>query len=382
MKKLTILKERTISLITNKNNLEHLYTLSDFPVFMGCVETTQNEDIVADMVWDICKDTGLIQLRGLLPLEVLYMNQHNDGTGKIWAEHYGAFAKFLYKYKPKNILEIGGAHDQIARNYKELDANINWTIIEPNPEHIIEDNKIKVIKDWFDDKFVIDEHFDTIIHSHVFEHTYNPIVFIEHIAKFMKKGDRHIFTFPNLLPMLKLKWTNCLNFEHTVFLTEEITEYILKRFGFIILEKQYYGNPHSIFYATEKVATPVDVVSMENKYEEYKKVFTNYVNFHLNMIKELNEKIEASDIPVYLFGAHIFSQSLIQFGLKTDKIVSILDNSPLKQGKRLYGTKFMIESPKVLKNKGPANVILKAGGYDEEIKKDILENINSEVTFW
>jgi hypothetical protein len=100
------------------------------------------------------------------------------------------------------------------------------------------------------------------------------------------------------------------------------------------------------------------------------------------MIKELNDQIEKSAKPVYLFGAHIFSQTLIQFGLKTDKIVSILDNSPMKQGKRLYGTRFTIESPKILKDKGPVNLILKAGGYNAEIKKDILENINTQVEFW
>ncbi|HAS85079.1 MAG TPA: methyltransferase [Candidatus Yonathbacteria bacterium] len=381
MKKLDTFNERTKSLITGKENLEHLHTFENFPVFMGCVDAPQDEDIVADMVWDICKDTGLIQLRKLIPLEILYRNQHNDGTGKIWKEHYTAFAQFLYKYKSKNILEIGGAHDQIAKNYRTLDSNIKWTIVEPNPEHI-DDPQIRVIKAWFDDKFVIDEHFDTIIHSHVFEHTYNPIVFIEHISKFMKKGDRHIFTFPNLLPMLKLNWTNCLNFEHTVFLTEYFTEYLLEKNGFIVLEKQYYGDPHSIFYATEKADVSSDLVSIENKYNEYKKVFMGYINYHLEMIAVLNSLIEKSDHPVYLFGAHIFSQTLIQFGLKTDKIIAILDNSPIKHGKRLYGTSFVIESPKVLKNKGPVTVILKAGGYDEEIKKDILENINPQATFW
>jgi hypothetical protein len=373
--------ERTRSLITDKENLENLYTFKNFPVFMGCVDTPEDKDIVADMVWDICKDTGFIQLAKLLPLEVLYMEQHNDGTGKIWVEHYKAFAEFLFKYKSKNILEIGGAHDQIAKNYRLLDPNINWTIVEPNPEHI-EDEKVTVIKDWFDDKFTIDKNIDTIIHSHVFEHTYDPIAFIRHISHFMKKGDKHIFTFPHLLPMLKLHWTNCLNFEHTVFLTEDFTEYLLKRFGFVILEKHYYGDPHSIFYATEKIDTPEDIPVMENKYKEYKAIFMEYINYHLDMIKELNALVEKTDKPVYLFGAHIFSQTLMQFGLKTDTIVSILDNSGMKQGKRLYGTRFIIESPKILRDKGPLNVILKAGGYNAEIKKDILENINSEVTFW
>jgi len=372
---------RKKSLLTGKENLEHLYSFKDFPVFMGCVDSPQSEDLLAEMVWDICKDTGIIQLRKLLPLDVLYLNNHNDGTGKIWQDHYTAFAKFLHKFSPKNVLEIGGAHDYIVRNYRAFDPNVNWTIVEPNPEQI-EDPSIKVIKAWFDEKFKIDNHFDTIIHSHVFEHTYDPLLFIEHISGFMKKGDRHIFTFPTLLPMVKLKWTNALNFEHTAFLTEEITEYILKKFGFVVLEKEYYGDPHSVFYATERVEVPTSLGPIENRYEEYKKLFMDYVDYHLDMIKELNNLIEGSSLPVYLFGAHIFSQTLIKFGLKTEKIVSILDNSPMKQGKRLYGTRFQIESPKILKGKGKVNLILKAGGYNAEIKKDILENINDQVEFW
>lgn len=381
MKKLTDYTTRDKSLLTGKKNLEHLYTFKDFPVFMGCVDTPQSNDIVADMVWNICEDTGIIQLGKLLPLKALYLNQHNDGTGKIWQDHYTAFAEFIAKYQPKNILEIGGAHDYIARNYRLHDADINWVIVEPNPEYII-DPKVHIIKDWFDNNFEYDKPLDTIIHSHVFEHTYDPQLFIEHISQFLKKGQRHIFTFPNLLPFLQNKWANGLNFEHTAFLTEEITDYLLKKHGFIILEKQYYGNPHSIFYATEKGNVPEEAPMLENKYNEYKKLYTDYTNYHLEMVKELNSLVNDSNEPVYMFGAHIFSQTLIQFGLKTNKVVSILDNSRMKQGKRLYGTKFIIESPKTLKDKGAVSIILKAGGYNTEIKKDILENINPEATFW
>src|SRR3989339_417457 len=107
-----IIRDR--SLITGQKNLEHLYTLKNFPVFMGCVDTPQKDDYIADMIWDIYPDTGLIQLRKLIPLDILYLEQHNDGVGKVWQDHYAAFAKFLYKNKPgKNILEIGGAHDII-----------------------------------------------------------------------------------------------------------------------------------------------------------------------------------------------------------------------------------------------------------------------------
>lgn len=66
-------------------------------------------------------------------------------------------------------------------------------------------------------------------------------------------------------------------------------------------------------------------------------------------------------------------------GLNIEKIINILDNNPSKQEKRLYGTKFTVESPKILKDQDGSLVILNAGVYNGEIEKDILENINNKI---
>ena len=84
---------------------------------------------------------------------------------------------------------------------------------------------------------------------------------------------------------------------------------------------------------------------------------------------------------LYLFGAHIFSQCLINYGLNVKRIDCIIDNDFNKQGKRLYGTDLKVFSPKILSNDNDPVVILKAGAYNQEVKKDILENINSNTFF-
>lgn len=381
MKRLAQYIDRPRSVITDKNNLEPLCCFKDFPVFMGCVLSSASEDVVADMDWAICPESGILQLRKLAPLEVLYLNQHNDGTGKIWQDLYQEFALFVRQHCiGKSILEIGGAHDCIARNFMENGGTARWTIVEPNPENI-NNKKITVIKKWFDKDFSNEYSVDTIIHSHVLEHTFNPQEFIQQISKFLKSGERHIFAFPNMLPMLERKFTNCLNFEHTIFLTEYFVEYFLVKFGFKIIEKKYFGDPHSIFYATEKIGTTPTIPHLANKYVENKKLFLNFVVYHQQMVEGLNREIRKATVPVYLFGAHIFSQYLINFGLEADKIEAVLDNSLLKRGKRLYGTSLSVESPKVLAGRGKVIVILKAGIYNNEIKKDILESINPDVIF-
>ncbi|EAJ6851483.1 SAM-dependent methyltransferase, partial [Campylobacter jejuni] len=82
---------------------------------------------------------------------------------------------------------------------------------------------------------------------------------------------------------------------------------------------------------------------------------------------------------VYLFGAHLFGQYLIFQGLNAEKIINILDNNPSKQEKRLYGTKFIVKSPKILKDQDDSLVVLNAGVYNDEIEKDILENVNKNI---
>ena len=110
-------------------------------------------------------------------------------------------------------------------------------------------------------------------------------------------------------------------------------------------------------------------------------MFNEFINYHLKMVKEINEYVDKYSSSVFLFGAHIFSQYLISFGLKTDKIKFILDNSPIKIERRLYGTNLVVKSPKILKEYSNPLVILKAGLYNKEIKDDIINNINSKAKF-
>ena len=162
-------------------------------------------------------------------------------------------------------------------------------------------------------------------------------------------------------------------------MTDYYVDYFLKKTGFNILEKIEYKN-HSHFYTVEKTNKKEDTV-LNNKYEHYKEMFNEYINYHVDLVNQINKQIEKVNSNVFLFGGHIFSQYLIAFGLDTSRITNILDNSPLKQNKRLYGSDLIVQSPKILSKYDEPVVILKAGLYNEEIKNDILTNINSNVIF-
>lgn len=218
--------------------------------------------------------------------------------------------------------------------------------------------------------------YDTLVHSHLMEHQYDLNGFMELNSKVLSFGDRMVFALPDLKNWLRKKYSNALFFEHTYLISEEYIDGILGRYGFKILDKYYFNQGHSIFYATEKCEKTVEVsLDYRHLYRRNRGDFEGFVEYFKEQVSRYNELTAERD-EVYLFGAHIFSQMLLHFGLNTNNIRSILDNDPLKQGRRLYGTIFSVASPRVLSGKKEPVVILNAGAYTEEIKSDILNNIN------
>ena len=67
---------------------------------------------------------------------------------------------------------------------------------------------------------------------------------------------------------------------------------------------------------------------------------------------------------------------MLNLGLNDENIKCILDNDIKKHNKRLYGTQLMINSPNIIKNDTQPVIILRAGVYNKEIKKQLL-SLNS-----
>lgn len=373
-----IIRDR--SLITWKKNLEHLYTFKDFPVFLWCTDQDKSKDILADMSWSICPESWVIQLDKVLSLDILYQMPHNDWVWKMWDDYYKSLAQYIKNQWIKNVLEIWWWGWKLAEYFVELVKDWHWYIIEPNPL-ISSSENITVIKGFFDADFKFDKAIDAVVHSQVFEHAYNPLEFLSNISKFLKIWQKHILAFPDIEYLLKNKFTTWIHFEHTFMLTDVIAEYFLSRSDFKVIDKYYYANNNNYFYTTSKVSSDQELIVFDSKYIEYKRIFQDFIAYHDDLISKFNRKIEEFDWEIYLFWAHIFSQYLIWFGLNTEKIINIIDNSDLKNWKRLYWTTLKVLKPDVIMWKRKVAVILKASIYQEEIRKQLID-LNPDVVIW
>jgi hypothetical protein len=202
------------------------------------------------------------------------------------------------------------------------------------------------------------------------------------LSAFSPVGTKLVFSVPNMREMLLRKFTNCVNFEHTFFLTEPFIEHLLAGAGFELDRKQLFKEDHSIFFSAVKRAVTSPIELLDGLYEVNRALYLDYVTYHEALVADLNRRVRLSDAPSYVFGAHVFTQTLIAFGLDTSGLSGVLDNDPSKVGRRLDGTDLRVESPARLVDLAEVNIILKAGVYTEEIRRDILTNHNPNAVFF
>ena len=359
----------------SKNNYIRLFAIKKFPIFMGGVDKsfkTQKQD----MNFEIEKKSGKVRIYPRVPLKKLYKYQHGEGTtGKTWQKHHQMFFNFCKKYIRGNILEIGAGSNSIVKYISDFSKINNFISIGKN---LIKDKQNKKIK--FIDNFIeiknLKHEFDLIIHSHFFEHIFDPNIFLKSLSKKLKYDGFHIFSMPNMKPMIKQGLANVVSFEHPYYYDQELTENYLTSNYFQIKKKILFGKSHSVMYQT-KLSKKKTSFSY-NRYKENKKLFKSLFVKWESDVKKIN-KLLIEKKKVYLFGAHIFSQLIIYLNLRKG-ILGILDNDKSKQNKYLNGTNYKIFSPEILKKHNKVYVYLKAGEYNLEIKRQI-KKINKNITF-
>lgn len=355
-------------------NLLPIYVLQNMPITLSCLSELENYKY-SNMSFSQCLKCHTIQLDKLIPLKLLYSKSHNYSSfGKTWAGYFDLFNKKITTIIDcKNILEIGCPSGKIANkhnNYKK------WYIVEPNKNNSVSFNeKIIFIEDYFDDNFHLNDQINVIVHSHLFEHIYEPNKFLKKCHNMLSEDGEMFFGVPDMQNIAENNLCLFLGvfFEHTIFLNQQNITYLLKLNGFEIIEIDDYQK-HSKLYHVKKSSTCLNNPLAITNYIEN---FNNYITECKLYIEKCNLFINKSTKKVYVFGASYNSQFLFSLGINIKCISGILDNCVEKQNKYLYGYNLLVYNPNIIEN-NDCIVILKNGYYDHEIKEQLI-HLNKNV---
>jgi len=339
-----------------------------FPVLPVCVDTPKEEDNFAPFNICICQNCGLILLKEIVDPEILYKIFHSDGIGKVWEKHYSKFVDLIKKHCPSGkILEIGAGQGKlITKLLEKYDSGIE--VIDPLYEGPKEN--VKVHKKLLDNESCeeLKEQFDAIVSSHTLEHFIEFNQYFKSAWKVLKKEGLLFTSVPNQELSFLRGYGNQLNYEHPSVCMNAHWIALHYQNGFIIKEISFFED-HSVQIVAQKTDLPIDYqIGVKGLSEKI-------LNLYWDNIKERMDKIKQFATPDkenWLFGASNLSQPLFVYGLKEIYFKGVLDNSPLKHNKRLYGTNLICRKPEEIVNgKDKVRIFLNLAHYNQEVFEQI-----------
>jgi hypothetical protein len=370
------LQERRACAACGAAGLEPLLEIAGVPVHMGCTDQPAEADAFFDQRWATCTRCGSVQLAALAPLDLVYQTQHNGAVGGVWARHHAALADFVAERAPQSVVEVGGASGALARAYVAAHQVASWKVVEPNPAFTPKP-PIHLITAYIEEVDDVVAEADAVVHSHLVEHLYEPRAFLRGIREQARPGAPMLLSVPDLASLLAQSGANALNFEHTYFFGIELLVWMLRDAGYTVAAPERFEH-HSFFVEARPDAEP-GAAGPPPDARDGARAFARFVQTARADARELIARSQAFDGPIYLFGAHVFSQFLVGCGFPTDRATAVLDNDPAKQGLRLYGTPLMVQPPAVIGP--PAAVIVRATHYTAEIIEQ-LHTLAPDVEIW
>lgn len=340
-----------------------------FPLLPVCVDTPREDDLFAPFTICMCGNCGLITLLDVVDPAVLYEIFHSDGVGGVWEAHYDRFAALIQKHHSGGrVVEMGAGQGKlIGKLLPHYTSGVE--VIDPQYEgprdgivvHAALANRALASE--------LSGQFDSVVSSHTLEH------FIEFDEYFnvawtcLRDGGLLFTSVPNQESGFAAGYGNMLNFEHPSVCMNLHWIYLHYKNGFVIRDISFFRG-HSVMIVAQKVGVPVPfTLDARGLSSQALKEYAANVEDRIRTVRVVAQP----DRENWLFGASNFSQPLFVYGLEESYFAGVLDNSPLKHGKRLYGTSLMCRAPAEVVGKGQnVRVFLNLGGYNEEVREQLL----------
>lgn len=312
-----------------QNELLQFYEKKDFPIHC-CGE---KKSIEWTMKLGRCKNCHSIQQMNLIPSELLYGGTYllDTNYSTVWITHHDDFCNFICQSIPEGltITEIGSSSQVLIKRLMKK-VNYNFIVFDFSLDTAIRDPSVTYIEGNCETySFPKDS---ILVMSHVFEHLYEPSLFLDNCFK--NKVSDLLISIPNMNDIRQVSITR----EHTFTYKDSDIERLFEKHGYTCVKKHFYLSNHSIFF-----------------------------HFKLNTATETffqQEYIVPKNS--YLVGAGFNSQVIYHNIQNKDAIIGIVDNDITKQGKLFYNTSFIIEPFHVLKHV-ECVIVMKHKYWTEEI---------------
>ena len=359
-----------------------------YPLIPNCVgpEQPRSADATAPFTIATCDGCGLIFVLDFINPELLYKAFHNDAVGALWEEHYGAFAALIAAHwgarRPEGgagrLAEVGAGQGKLARHLLRLCGGA-LEVIDPQYTGPAEGVVAHPHLFGVDATAGLDGALDGLVSSHTLEHFVDFWDYFAAARRVLKPGGLLFTSVPNQEYGFAKAHGSMLSFEHPSACTNLHWVALHARHGFAVREVRLF-HEHSIMLACEMLPAPEAPFAVDARGVTRALVrdYSRAVEARTRAILAAADDKKAN----WLFGAHNNAQVIFMYGGAHMEALfeGLLDNSPLKHGKRLYGTGLVVRKPADVVGAAaplpapgakPLRVFVNIGMYNEEVCRQL-----------
>ena len=367
--------KRNLCIICKSSNIEDIFDKEyNFPIGNFVVDSLDRDFHFIPYNLQVCIDCKTVQTKYLGDLNLIYENNFAGAFGSIRTTLNDTFADFILENKKVNgILEIGAGNGSLSESILEKQS-IEYVIVDPSYSGL---RCNRSINDCFFEDFQEVTSTNTIVMSQVFEHFYDPVSIIKKI-KTIDTAQYIYISWPNLESFIKTGVYHVLNPEHIYYIENQFVIDLFKYYNFSLGRIHYQAN-HSVFFEFIKESSTQfnqNFPTNKNTLEDTKK----YISSVIDNITHANKMISNISYPVYIWPCSMHTLFCMTIGLNYKAIHNVLDNSPFKIGKYLYGFKHKcISFKETIDSIDKKCIIITGGCYNSEVINDLSKNPQNTI---
>ena len=362
---------RDSCILCNHTDFSEDYFADNFHTYLSYSLYTERKSDAVSIPFNViyCKNCYTVQTKYIGDISIIYETNHVDTFGSVKNSQIIEFSNFILENKDIiSPIEIGACTHAVGDIILNSITS-SYTIIDPGYKGIYIP-RLHIINDYCENVDLNSLEGNTIILSNVFEHFYEPISILKKISS--AHNIKYIYlNHPDFEYYCKNGVYNILNFEHIYYIELEFLKKLFNLYGFQLESYKPHDNQTTFLKfnrcITNNISTDI-TFKHGSSIEDTKQYF-----------KEMHDKISKmnvmlntnTDSEYYIWPASAHSVALFMNGLEWNKLSGVLDNSPHKVGKILYGYNLTCQSFNTMITSDvskPVTIFISgAGNYIKEI---------------
>jgi hypothetical protein len=406
--------ERTSCIFCDGTEFTEMFRDDERTIYQGCypiAPVAPTEEVVSSpktMPYNVlvCENCKTHQLKWLGDMNEIY-NYNATAFGSVRDNVNKRFTSFILEEPDiTGIIEIGGGNGCLSDMILgQATVDMPYTIVDPS--YSGSEAGKTVVRAFFED-IANDVDADsgggggggggrnTVIMSHVYEHFYKPLDIL-HKIHMMPNVEYLYICFPDLQKYVETDNYQVLTPEHTFYVENQFLVKTFEFNGFKLIKYEEFDN-HSVMLGFVKARTPRSVTRGmiaavgEGKFvnmsaERDVRGFFDRAFAKVRRYNAVLSVLGGGSKTNYIWPCSIHTVFLLTLGLDPALFTAVLDNSPGKIGKSLYGYNLpclsfqTVLAADVLVADGASGkrIVMNAGCFNKEV--DVVVGSNAAIEF-